>query len=255
MAPWIVRGDILKLLIVVAALLLTLFATGCYMSEDDDAESPTPAQTAAEAQGGGESRCPGGSLEGCFTYDQMSEYMDVVTPMVAQFFQERYPNVAAPRNVVFVPRGQQAATACGSVATSESYEYCGANQTIYVGQDLIWEFYRNAGDAAPAIGLAHEWGHHLQVMLGLPQPRTAAQSVQFENQADCISGAWAKYADSNGWLESEDDVQDIETLLGLIGSREGSGRDHGTVAERSRAFDTGFGQDLQACNSYTLSTR
>ena len=245
----------MKLITAVAAVLLTLFATGCYVGEDDDAQPPAPAQTAAEAQGGGESRCPGGSLEGCFTFDQMSEYMEVVTPMVAQFFQERYPNVPAPRDIVFVPRGQQAATACGSIATSESYEYCGANQSIYVGQDLIWEFYRNAGDAAPAIGLAHEWGHHLQVMLGLPQPRTASQSVQFENQADCISGAWAKYADSKGWLESEDDIQDIEALLTGIGSREGAGRDHGTTEERSRAFDAGFGQDIQACNSYTLRTR
>jgi predicted metalloprotease len=244
-----------KLLIAVAALALTLSVAGCYKSDNNDGEAPAPAATASEVQGVGQSRCPGGSLEGCFTYDQMSDYMDVVTPMVAQFFQERYPNVAAPRDVIYVPHGQQAATPCGSVATSESYEYCGANQSIYVGQDLIWEFYRNAGDAAPAIGLAHEWGHHLQVMLGLPQPRTAAQSVQFENQADCISGAWAKYADSKGWLETEDDIQDVQSLLGTIGSREGSGRDHGTAEERSRAFDAGFEQDLQACNSYTLRTR
>jgi predicted metalloprotease len=87
----------------------------------------------------------------------------------------------------------------------------------------------------------------------VPFPRSAAQSVGFENQADCVSGAWARYADQQGWLELPDDLGDIESLLRAIGTREGPGRDHGTAAERARAFDQGFRTGLKACNSFSPS--
>src|SRR5690606_28680706 len=123
------------------------------------------------------------------------------------------------------------------------------NNTIYIGQDLIWAFYRQAGDAAPAVALAHEWGHHLQSMLGVPFARSQSQAIAFENQADCISGAWAKYADEQAWLE-DDDLGDIETLLRLIGSRESRARDHGTTAERAEAFQLSYENGIEACNAY-----
>jgi len=195
-------------------------------------------------------RCDG-SLEGCFTYSEMDDYLDAITPMVASFFEAEFENVAAPRNIVYVARGQGARGACG-VSDSQAYEYCSANQTIYVGQDLLWTFYRQAGDAAPAIGLAHEWAHHLQFMLDLPAfgAPTQAAAIGIENQADCIAGAWAKYAKDQCWLEEDDDLDDAAGLLQAIGSREGPGRDHGTAAERLKAFEMSYKGGIEACNSY-----
>ena len=92
------------------------------------------------------------------------------------------------------------------------------------------------GDAGPAVGLAHEFGHHIQQLRGVPAPRTAEQSTQHENQADCIAGAWTKYTDEHKWLEYPDDIEDIDTLFPLIGSAEGNDRDHGTAAQRSQSF-------------------
>jgi predicted metalloprotease len=178
----------------------------------------------------------------------MSDYLDAITPMVAQFFETSYPNVPVP-DVVLIPSGRAAREGCG-YGDSEAYEYCGADETIYIGLDLLWTFYKQAGDAAPAIGLAHEWGHHLQSMLGVPFARTASQSVKFENQADCISGAWARYADEQGWLEADDDLKDVQTLLSAIGSREGPNRDHGTSAEREQAFKSAFDGGIAACDAY-----
>jgi hypothetical protein len=210
--------------------------------EPEPTSTPEPAETAAEDP------C-GGSLEGCFTYDEMDEYVDAVIPMVAQYFETAYEGVPAPRDIVYIPNGYSARSYCG-VSTSEAYEYCTGDQTIYVGQDLIWAFYRHAGDAAPAVALAHEWGHHLQYMLDVPFARTQSQAIAFENQADCVSGAWASYADEQSWLETEDDVGDVETLLQLIGSRESRARDHGTSAERAEAFESGFDQGIESCNAY-----
>jgi hypothetical protein len=207
----------------------------------------TPAPAASSPAS---TRC-GGSLEGCFSYNEMGEYLEAITPMVASFFETEFENVAAPRNIVYIARGQSARGSCG-VSDSEAYEYCGANQTIYVGQDLLWTFYRQAGDAAPAIGLAHEWAHHLQNMLDLPAfgSRSQVAAINIENQADCISGAWAKYAKDQGWLEEDDDLRDAAGLLQAIGSREGPGRDHGTAAERLQAFELSYEGGIKACNSY-----
>lgn len=191
----------------------------------------------------------GGSLEGCFSYDEMDDYIAAVLPMVAEYFETAYEGVPGPRDVVYIPNGRVARTACGS-SGSDAYEYCTGDRTIYVGQDLVWAFYRHAGDAAPAVALAHEWGHHLQNVLGVPFARTRSQAIALENQADCVSGAWARYAESEGWLETDDDIGDVGTLMRLIGSRESRARDHGTTAERARAFESGFGEGITACNAY-----
>ncbi len=195
------------------------------------------------------------TLENAFAYDQMAGFLDTVRPMVAQFFESSYPDLPQPRNVAFVGRGRAGPTPCGggnAGATSQSYEYCPANDTIYIGQDLLWAFFR-MGDAAPVVGLAHEWGHHLQAVLRVPAPRTSTQSVNYENQADCIAGAWARYADAQGWLELPDDLADVHGLMQAIGEREGTRRDHGTATERTAAFDGGYQGGLKPCNAYSTT--
>jgi predicted metalloprotease len=251
----------MKLLL--AVVTLTLAVAGCsYSANDPDSANdtadatpssatdsrPAPTATPSSSTATVSSRC-GGSLEGCFTYNQMDEYLDAITPMVEGFFTATYPKVSEPRNLVFVPRGQAVRSACG-VSDSQAYEYCAGDRSIYIGQDLLWAFYRQEGDAAPAIGLAHEWAHHLQNMLDLPAFGIQSQSVKVENQADCVAGAWAKYADEQGWLEEKDDLADAEGLLQTIGSAEGPGRDHGTSAERLKAFESAFKGGITACNSY-----
>ena len=192
----------MKLLILSALFVIALSACtgldvdgGGPSSEAPTDNTPAPTETPAEGDAVTQ-RCGGGSLEGCFSYYEMGDYLDAVTPMVAQYFEETYPRVRAPRDIVYIPSGRAARTSCGT-SNSYAYEYCPANQSIYIGQDLLWQFYAGAGDAAPAIGLAHEWGHHLQTMLGV-YAGSRSEAIDFENQADCVSGAWAKYANEQG---------------------------------------------------------
>jgi predicted metalloprotease len=210
--------------------------------------TPEPTATSVPAQTISDDKC-GGSLEGCFSYDEMDEYLGDIIPMVQQYFETAFPDVPDPE-VVYIPDGRAARSYCG-VSDSEAYEYCSGDQTIYIGQDLLWAFYNQAGDAAPAVALAHEWGHHLQFSEGVDYDgRSQAGAIAFENQADCISGAWAQYANDQGWLETGDDLSDIETLMEFIGARESRARDHGTTPERVEAFNSSYEDGISACNAY-----
>ena len=244
----------MKLLLI--AITLSFVLAGCAATgiggPDGPSSTPSsPASTATPSSNNTVSGRCGGSLEGCFGYNEMDDYLDAITPMVAGFFNTQFDDVRDPRDIVYVLRGQGVRGACG-VSNSQAYEYCAANQTIYVGQDLLWSFYRQAGDAAPAIGLAHEWAHHLQFMLNLPAfgSQSQAAAINIENQADCIAGAWAKYAKDQGWLEEADDLRDAAGLLQAIGSREGPSRDHGTAAERLEAFEMSSKGGIAACNKF-----
>jgi hypothetical protein len=205
--------------------------------------------------------CRPPSLENCFAYEQMRTYTDVVLPVVAAFFDNAYAQMPRPSEVIFVAAGETGPEACqdpntGGQAsyTSQSYEYCFVDQKIYVGQDSVWTLYRNVGDAAPAVAIAHEWGHHVQHAVGVPVPTTTQENIVHENQADCIAGAWMLYASQQQWLEYPDDIGDVDGLLQVIASAEAPGRTHGNLAERSQSLLAGYQGGLAACNAFYPGT-
>jgi predicted metalloprotease len=236
----------------VALSIFGLFLAGCVLpSQNPDASSgPTPTTSPSKSEPD-PSRT---SLEGQFEFETMDQYVNAVLPMIEQWMDETWPQMPHPE-VVYVPAGESGPEGCldstGEQAsyTSRSYEYCPSDETVYVGQRTLWEFYSDTGDAGPAVGLAHEFGHHVQHYQNLPMPQTAAQSIQYENQADCIAGAWVKYTaePEQGWLEIPDDIEDIELLFPLIGAAEGVDRDHGTTEEREQAFTDGYHGGVTAC--------
>jgi predicted metalloprotease len=225
----------------IAALLLAgalLVACGGYSA---GATGTEPTQTPAPV-----------SLEGRFAFEEMDEFLGAVEPLVARFFETRFPDSPPPRAIALVRQGEALGSPCGT-HFQQAYEYCPANGSIFIGQELLFAFFR-VGDAAPAVALAHEWAHHVQTVRRVSPPRTARESVAFENQADCVAGAWAAFADDQGWLELPDDLDDAGALMQAIGSREGRGRDHGTATERAAAFDLGLRDGVEACNAYSPRT-
>jgi len=236
-----------------AFAIAAILVAGCGLVPVDEGGDPPGAQPSPR---GPRPSATGESLEGKFRYGTMDQYVDAVTPMITQWIEVTWSGMPLPNRVVYVPHGAAGPEDCldpngrAATYTSGSYEYCPAEQVVYVGQDILWEFYTRTGDAGPAVGLAHEFGHHVQVQVGVPSPRTADDSVRHENQADCLAGAWTRFTDEKGWLEYPDDLEDIDALFPLIGSAESLDRDHGTAEERNRSFQRGFEGGVPACDAF-----
>ena len=204
--------------------------------------------------------CPTKSLRGCFSESTMATYFAYVLPIVDKFFETTWQPLPLPAHVYFIPNGAQMEEACGDpqtgshLADETAYNFCPADDNVYIGQHMAYQLYSLAGDVAPAIGIAHEFGHDVQQKAGVPGPRTDAETLVHENQADCVSGAWLGYANNQHLLQQED-VPAIERYLELIASSENDpNRTHGDFAERGQSLQLGGQKDIFACNDFYPST-
>ena len=95
-------------------------------------------------------------------------------------------------------------TGCGKASASTGPFYCPADQELYFDLGFLQQLqdqFGAQGQFAQAYIVAHEFGHHLQTLLGTEPKVRAAQernpslanrySVALELQADCYAGVWA----------------------------------------------------------------
>ncbi|WP_313518963.1 neutral zinc metallopeptidase [Pseudomonas sp.] len=156
-------------------------------------------------------------------------------------------------------------SACGYASSQVGPFYCSLDQKVYLDLGFFRELeqrFKSAGDFAQAYVIAHEVGHHVQNLLGVPatvdaarrngQPMEGASglSVRQELQADCYAGVWAFHAQKRlDWMEPGD-LEEALNAASAIGDdqlqRRGQGRvvpdsfTHGTSQQRVRWFKAGF---------------
>jgi len=174
-----------------------------------------------------------------------------------------------PAKTVFFAKAVR--TGCGNADSGVGPFYCPADDRVYI--DLT--FYKLLADQLGAPGefaqpyvLAHEYGHHVQDLLGTEAAMRRAQerdpgqanklSVKLELQADCYAGAWAKNAtgtdDGSGRKIfksiTTQDIQEGLDTASKIGDdtlqQRGGGTinpaefTHGTSAQRQEWFSNGY---------------
>ena len=120
-------------------------------------------------------------------------------------FQENNLQFEAAKIVLF---SGQVETACGGASSASGPFYCPGDQKIYMDmsffEELRTKFGAKGGDFAIAYVIGHEYGHHIQNLLGtstkmrqLQQGKSEAEanklSVALELQADFYAGLWTNY--------------------------------------------------------------
>lgn len=149
--------------------------------------------------------------------------------------------------------------------------YCPANHGIYLDVGFFNLLARHAGlgGFAQAYVIGHEFGHHIQELLGIHRRVAAAneanpagknaRSVRVELQADCLAGVWAHSAYTRDELSISDLEEKLRTaaLIGDDFQARAAGRPvdpglftHGSSAQRQRWLRTGFESgDPGACDT------
>ncbi|MGY1805519.1 neutral zinc metallopeptidase [Blastococcus sp. SYSU D00922] len=183
-----------------------------------------------------------------------------------------------PTDTVFFSGSVQ--TSCGGATSGSGPFYCPADQLVYIDlsffDQLQSQFGAEGGLFVNAYVIAHEYGHHVQNLLGTNRLVTpgetgpASGTVRLELQADCYAGTWANHAEtvpdeSGAPLIEEITQDDIDRALDaasrigddFIQENLGSGTvdqdafTHGSSEQRQRWFTTGYETgDVRACDTF-----
>lgn len=173
-------------------------------------------------------------------------------------------------------------TACGTASNATGPFYCPPEATVYIDPTffgvLRQQFGAEAGSLAQMYVLAHEWGHHIQSIIGTmdahPNNGTGPESngVRMELQADCYAGAWvanaAEEKDASGqtYLKppTEAQLKDALNAAATVGDdhiQAQSGHvnpeswTHGSSEQRQRWFATGYKYGLGQCDTFAVAGR
>jgi uncharacterized protein len=154
-------------------------------------------------------------------------------------------------------------SACGFAQSATGPFYCPPDRKVYLDLGFFGELSRRfgaPGDFAQAYVIAHEFGHHVQNLLGLND----RPSVAVELQADCFAGVWGHAASERGRFQAgrieldPGDAQEAMRAAAAIGDdrlqKMATGRvmpekfTHGTSAQRVEWFTRGMESgDPRAC--------
>ncbi|MBL7766953.1 MAG: neutral zinc metallopeptidase [Chitinophagaceae bacterium] len=153
---------------------------------------------------------------------------------------------------------------CGSATAQSGPFYCPADQKIYLDLTFFDELRTRLGahgDFSCAYVIAHEYGHHIQNLLGTSgkvqqlmsrksEKEANRLSVALELQADFYAGVWAHYDQKINKMLEDGDIDEALSAANAVGDdrlqKNAQGYvvpdafTHGTSEQRMKWFMLGF---------------
>jgi predicted metalloprotease len=223
-----------------------------------------PAAPAGPTSGGGQP--PASDDEAQFVQFVVADVQDTWKKIFAEAGQ-----TYEPTTLRLFTSGIQ--TGCGAASSAVGPFYCPADRHVYIDLGFFRELqsrFGARGDFAQAYVIAHEFGHHVQSLLGVSEdvhrqqqedPEGANElSVRLELQADCLAGVWGHSANAEGLLEPGDVEEGLNAAAAVGDDRiqQKAGREvdqeswtHGSAEQRMAWFRKGFENgDPSACDTF-----
>ena len=234
------------------------------------------------AIGSGQQAGSGQVQQDCRTGKDANASVECAVVADINSIQDYWSGVLGPRysRVDTVFFNGSVSTGCGSASSGTGPFYCPADKLVYIDlsffDDLKSRFGAEGGLFVDAYVLAHEYGHHVQDLLGTESQVQAgvtgptSGSVRLELQADCYAGVWANHATTTPTGTgkplitdvTQDDIDRALDTAARIGDdyiqrNLGGGRvdtsqfTHGSSAQRQKWFTAGYqGGDPGQCDTF-----
>jgi len=156
--------------------------------------------------------------------DLAGQFVDVIGANINDVWDARITDYSPPKIVLYE---QGTPTGCGYGQSAVGPFYCPADTTIYLDlgfwQEMETKLGASGAEFARAYVIAHEFGHHVQMLTGESDAASAARrsgsadanrlSVALELQADCYAGVWAANASAASGGEVAPEGGDLERGL------------------------------------------
>ena len=167
-------------------------------------------------------------------------------------------------------------TGCGQATSQTGPFYCPIDRLVYIDlgfmQALEQQLIGKPTDLAEQYIVAHEYGHHVQNLVGINEQVQQAQqsdpgranqySVAMELQADCFAGMWVGDVAARGKLDSADEIKEALNAAAGVGDdriqEKTQGRidkeawTHGSAEQRQTWFTRGYNSgDAKQCDTFS----
>ena len=220
-----------------------------------------------------------GSCRGVDSTNDPAKFIVCVESSVQSFWRRRLAGGGGggytPAKLVLF--SDATSSGCGTADARTGPFYCPADSRVYLDLSFFGElqqrFHARGGDFAQAYVIAHEYGHHVQDLMGTERrvrslmrqrpDQQSALSVRMELQADCYAGVWGHAAYGAGKVDQKEiaDALDAAAAIGddriqkqMRGRVTPESFTHGSSADRQKWFGLGMRTgDPAACDTFAAA--